>query len=58
MPSSDSLERPQNNSNPWAQDVKIRQDAIPGRGSRLPNLHQEAQGVLEQGDTLIPFIWQ
>ncbi len=54
VPSSDNLERPQNNSNPWS---KIRQDAVPGRGSRLPNLHQEEQRVIDQGD-IIFFIWK
>ena len=45
VPSSDILERPQNTSNPWP---RIRQGALPGRGSRLPNLHQEP--VIEPGD--------
>ena len=53
MPSSDSLERPQNNSNPWPQ---FRQDAAPGRGSRLPSLHQEAQRVIDQGNILYPLL--
>ena len=46
VPSSDILERPQNTSNPWP---RIRQGALPGRGSRLPNLHQEP--VIEPGDS-------
>ena len=50
VPSSDNLERPQNNSNPWSQ---VRQDAVPGRGSRLPNLHQDAQRVNDQGGIFI-----